>query len=213
MNKLTTDQLQNLTDEMNDYMAETGRKLFPPAKADELRELGAKRCSKCATVKLVESFPKDSRARDGLDGKCKTCNSAKTADYRERNPEYQREYDATNRERIFEYKHTRYLTDEITRLRAQLSSGYYRAVAAGNQADWITAEHLLTYWSAKGIDPLVCYLTGESLTPFDRSIDHVVAIGNGGSHTVDNLMPCTLEANMKKKSLDPSDAKELLSND
>lgn len=205
-NKLTQQQLDQLTAEMQDFMETSGFKRFPPAKVDELATYGVKRCSRCTQVKHTDDFPKNSRTRDGLQSQCRACDCAGTTDYQKRNPDRVQEY---NRE----YQRTRYATDELHRMRKQLDSGYYRAVQVGNDADWITPEELLTYWDAKDIDPLRCYLTGAELTPFDRSLDHVVSIANGGGHTVDNLLPCTWEANDKKRTLSPDEAKQKLTND
>ena len=93
-----------------------------------------------------------------------------------------------------------YRTDDLFRLRDQLKKGYYRAVKAGNPADWVTAEEMLTYWSAKGISPLTCIYTGDQLTPQDRSLDHCTSIGRGGAHTVSNIVPCSWQANYDKRS-------------
>lgn len=209
--RLTAEELQALTEEANAWMEATGRKLFPRAKQDELLEMGAKRCGRCTEVRRISEFNKDASRPDGLQAKCRPCKNGSNAEYmrelrtdeeyREREREQQREYmrelrtDPEFREREREHMRTRYTSDEMFRLRRQLNSGYHRAVEAGNPAERITAEDLLTYWSEKGIDPLRCIYTGEKLTPQDRSLDHCTPIGRGGTHTVDNIVPCTFEVN------------------
>ena len=188
-------ELDRLTTQMNLFME--GRKLFPPSKSDELAELGVKRCPKCTTVKSTTEFCKVSSRRDGLDNKCKACNRANVASYKEVNPEYD---------------HNRYRDPESNhRLNKQLHNGYRRAIEAGNTAVRITPEELLAHWKSVGIDPLVCYLTGEPLDHLSRSIDHIDAISNGGEHNVTNLAPSTAEANFKKNNVTPEEARELLS--
>lgn len=191
----TNEELELLTQEANQYLKENNKKLFPPAMAGELRESGAKRCSKCSTVKLITDFGSAKSRRDGLHNQCRECASTRFAKYRE-----------ANQEALNEYRREYYATNELGRLREQLRNGYRRAIRAGNQADWITPEELLTYWNAKGINPLRCYLTGAELTIQNRSLDHVLAISNDGSHTVDNLYPCTLESNLRKRDMSPEDA-------
>ncbi|MGD7001354.1 hypothetical protein [Corynebacterium halotolerans] len=224
----TRDQLQALTEEMNAWMEATGRKRFPAGKADELRDLGAKRCGKCRSVKNLEDFPRNRSHRDGFHSQCKACNYADTKQWCAENPEYKAKYYSQNREQTLErmakyyrdhreerkaydreYRHkhqerlqaydqNRYWNDKHYRLNHQLYLGYHRAVEAGNPAERIKPQDLLDYWEALGVDPLKCYLTGEKLTPQNRSVDHVVPLGRGGAHTAFNLMPCSLEANRTK---------------
>lgn len=206
---LTDDQIQALTAEMNAWMEATGRQRFPRAKQDELLEMGAKRCSRCTEVLLLDDFGKHAKEVDGLRSDCRACKNGghreryrNDPEFREQLLEYKRERrtDEEYRQREREYMRDRYRTDELHRLRAQLDDGYRRAIRAGVQADWVTAEQILTYWNAKGIPALECIYTGEELTPWDRSVDHATPISRGGGHTVENLVPSSWEANDRKKS-------------
>lgn len=54
-----------------------------------------KKCNTCLVEKELENFSKDSRNKDGLNGECKPCRSAKMRAARKDNPEKFREYDRT----------------------------------------------------------------------------------------------------------------------
>lgn len=110
----------------------------------------------------------------------------------ERARERARRWYAQNKQRRAEY-------ERRNRLAYQLRDGYRRAVQAGGEAVKITPSELLSYWENTGVDPLVCYLTGEPLTEATRSLDHVVPVSRGGGHTLDNLLPCTFAANNRKQ--------------
>lgn len=220
MNKTTTapsaEELALWTAQVRDWFNETGRKRIARDMKQDLAAQGARWCPNCRTVLRIEEFPSDRTQADGLRSRCRPCHNGACAEYnreymreRRRDPEYrerEREYSLRYRAEHLEemraygreHNRNRYRTDELHRLRRQLDSGFRRAVKAGNEADWITAEELLTYWEARGIDPLVCILTGETLTPQTRSVDHATPIGRGGAHTVSNLIPVSFDANHAK---------------
>lgn len=120
-----------------------------------------------------------------------------------RSPEQERQrlkkYYAENREQRREYDRNRWRTSPTRKLGHQLRAGYNRAVKAGNHAEKITPTQLLAYWNQHDIDPLECYLTGEKLSTQTRSIDHHRPISQGGAHVMENLFPCTFQANNKKQ--------------
>lgn len=199
MTTLTEDKLQGLTEEHNAWMEATGRSLFPAARQAELLELGALRCPSCRTVRATQEFSRDRSRRTGYSGRCRECDSEKHAAY---SPEQGRarwqRYYRKHREKLNAYDRDRYRNDEHRRLSHQLLLGHRRCIRAGNPAEWIEPEQLLEHWESLGVDPLLCYLTGERLTPRTRSLDHVVAVSKGGAHALYNLMPSTFPANHRK---------------
>lgn len=185
----TAEELQAWTNQTRDFLAETGKKRLPKEMREDLLAQGAKWCSTCQNVLAVTEFGRRAASHDGLQFKCKPCMNG-----------YNAEYIEANRERWNEYQRTRYATNETHRLRIQLDDGYRRAVEAGVQADWVTGKELLSFWDKRGIDPLVCYLTGAALTPQTRSINHATPISRGGPHQLSNLIPVSLEASRTKGS-------------
>lgn len=213
----TPEELQVWSEQILDFLAETGRKILPKEMKEDLLAQGAKWCGTCKSVKDVTEFNKNSVKADGLQTKCRSCSNGANAEWREDNRDRKREtdrsYRAANREKRIEYNRryraehleeqrdydrTRYATSELRRMNVQLRHGYLRAVEAGNPADRVTAEELLAHWKSVDIDPLTCILTGEALTPQTRSIDHATPISRGGSHTVSNLIPVSFDANLAK---------------
>lgn len=74
-----------------------------------------KRCTKCSDIKLVEAFPKDHRLESGLSSQCRSCHAIrsrrayenkkterreKSLQWHRQNPDYQKNYYETNREKI-----------------------------------------------------------------------------------------------------------------
>lgn len=200
---------------VNELMSELDLKSLPVEIRLELRDRYAKRCGKCSTVLPLFCFPANNSTPDRLHTECRDCNSNQRGrwysdnadEIRARYQEWYKDNAESERERTATNYHN---PDGKYRLSNQLHQGYYRAVRAGNTADRITPEDLIQYWESIGIDPLVCYLTGETLTPLTRSLDHIVAIGKGGGHTVTNLAPSTAEANFKKNNVTPEEARERL---
>lgn len=48
-------------------------------------EQNLKKCSTCSEVKTVDNFHKDSRAKDGLSYRCKSCQTIRASEYRKQN--------------------------------------------------------------------------------------------------------------------------------
>lgn len=209
---------------VNDLMREHGITKLPKSLRQELRHRYAKRCGTCATVLPLFCFQRNNSSADRLHSQCRSCNTGQnvrwyaenTEEVRERHQEWYAENAEAERERLAAWREQNpgywesYYSTERGRLQKQLTEGYSRAVAAGNPAEKITPEDLLSHWEQQGINPLVCYLTEEVLSPQSRSIDHVLAISSGGGHVLDNLLPCTHTANSKKRDLSPEEALEKL---
>lgn len=217
--------LEHLTAEANAEIERRGAKIMPRDLSAELRALGTKRCPGCETVHPLESFPGDSSRPDGLSARCSGCNADKCQRYYAETAETRRskyrEYYGINREREIQRGSAYYFSH---RLDEQLSAGYRRAVEAGNPAEGITAEELVSHWESVGIDPFRSIYSGAELSEFSRSLDHSVPISKGGGHTLDNIVPCTNEENRSKftrtgvgfvlsrpaRELDPEDLPELV---
>lgn len=55
----------------------------------------------------------------------------------------------------------------------------------------------------------LCALTGDTLTPENASLDHVMPISRGGTHTIDNAQMVIHEVNRMKGSLTNDELIEL----
>lgn len=173
------------------------------AEREALAAQGLKRCSPgagCGEVKPHGEFSKNKSSWDGLRGICRECDHAANARFREAHRDerrvYKREYQATNRDKIREYFREYRLENPWV---VALREGYHRAVEAGNPAEKITQAEMLAYWADNGIDPWKCFYTGvELVLGVNRSLDHRVAISEGGTHTLANLVPCDMSVNLRK---------------
>lgn len=77
-------------------------------------------------------------------------------------------------------------------MRALDRNGYRRAKERGNQAQRL---NLMRVWRR---DKGHCYLCHAKLKIWEFSLDHVVPISKGGSHTYSNVRVCCLPCNQKK---------------
>jgi len=158
-----------------------------------------KRCSKCKEVKPVSEFYKDRSRPDGYMYSCKACRKVRYAEYREEHREeiaaQRKEYDAAyNKEYYKEHRDERAAYDkeheqtaegkEVRRKanskRRALKLG--AAVGAVNEAAIYERDKACVYCGSK-----------EDLT-----IDHVVALNDGGSHKQDNLVVACRSCNSRK---------------
>ena len=83
------------------------------------------------------------------------------------------------------------------------STARYRAKKQGANTDGHTIPELHEYWRARGIDPKRCTYCDawyrQWRNNWQTSIgDHVLAIDNGGSDTMDNIVPCCTTCNESK---------------
>ena len=160
-------------------------------------------CTKCAENKPLSMFSKDKRAKSGYQSACKVCQSNY---YKENKESYQllkngnkkygekmKEYFIKKREKINEYKRSRYNTDE-GRLKV-LSGNYKRKNKTRETNDGtVTAEALIQKLLAQEYK---CAITGEHL--YKYHIDHIIPLNKGGKHTISNIQFVLPEINMSKK--------------
>lgn len=162
--------------------------IYEKTERERLAERGLKRCvrSGCGEVFPVSEFHKDSTTKDGLNARCKSCNSAIAKRWYDDNPDRTRERRESRREW------------------GLLHTGAYRARQAGNEADSFGWPDLLEYWSSIGVSYDRCHLCGEIGEYGGRDglhIDHVIPIARGGAHAMDNLRPACATCNhMKNRS-------------
>jgi hypothetical protein len=172
------------------------------AARDERKALaaqGLKRCSnpECDNpIKPLSEFSK--HKRDGYRSWCKPCHIAENTAYRQTNPEREREryrkYHTGNRELRREYCTARRQADPLW---MRLAGGATRARQLGCEVEKFTSADLLVYWEANGIAADRCYYSGAELGD-GWHLDHMVPLSRGGSHSVENVVPCTPEANVDK---------------
>ena len=75
----------------------------------------------------------------------------------------------------------------------------YRAKKKGANTDGHTIPDLHEHWRARGIDPAICTYCSKTWEGWETSVgDHVLAIDNGGSDFMENIVPCCGSCNSSK---------------
>jgi 5-methylcytosine-specific restriction endonuclease McrA len=181
-------------------------------------------CARCFEKKPVSQFSSHRGELDGLQPECKVCNSERyklrgdkisakmRAERLNWTPEqFQVERDrwnswkAANRERHREYqrrhyeanKHLYQASRERNRANRALQESERRARKAASGGTitleaWKIRCHAFHYQ---------CYLCGEQLDERTVTMDHVMPLSRGGSHTIENVAPACGFCNCSKHNL------------
>ena len=158
-------------------------------------ETMTKTCTRCKTVKPLDDFYVNRKAKDGRQSQCRPCTKAYGAKWyaenRERLLDYHAKYRAENRERRTAYG-AKWRADNPeynAQYRADNPHAYweanYRSRARALGFDPVvrsfTREDMLTYWNN---GPFCIYCDA----PFTE-IEHLIPVGLGGIHAVENVAP------------------------
>ena len=152
-----------------------------------------KRCTKCKEVKPSESFGKRSSSKDGLDYRCKACNSAARKSYYEANPDKVKTYSKAYYEANSEKMKAR------TKAWGEANPDRYAAIAGrgnaikrgGSLSDSYDLELCIPFYSESR------RLTVE--TGIQHQVDHIVPLSKGGLHCQSNLQVLTAKENLEKR--------------
>jgi 5-methylcytosine-specific restriction endonuclease McrA len=148
----------------------------------------AKVCSGCGEVKPLAGFSRDSRRRDGRQGRCKTCQQSYMRSWREQHPYAGRDYYERNRERMNAAARR---GRAANRDRMVFYQQRHRA-GGGTAHDRGEIRTAMEYSLILADDP--CAYCGG---PADE-IDHIVAIQTGGTAAWDNLTASCRQCNAQK---------------
>lgn len=130
-----------------------------------------KKCSCCGKILSINNFYKDSCNKDGYNNQCKECRKEIDKEYLQ-NPQGQAvKFNARNRRRMKEKQQGNGITTE----------------------QWYEMNSWFEWKCAYSGEPL-----NKSKDTYGRSIDHIVALKNGGEHEIWNLVPMRLGYNSSK---------------
>jgi 5-methylcytosine-specific restriction endonuclease McrA len=152
-----------------------------------------KRCTKCGEIQPLDQFHANPKGKDGLRSECKTCKNEYSRQWYEANSEKHRKsgrkWAAANRERML----------ETTRN----ATGRYRVRKSGGEID-----ESVTWLGVLEHDNWICGICHEAIDPFlnypdpmSATVDHIIDVAVGGSHTWDNVQAAHLVCNQQKPSL------------
>lgn len=146
---------------------------------------GRKRCGICKQWKLCDEFTKHPHGTGGIKSVCRICSAAKARAYAAANPNYQNEWRAKN--------------PDSSRDNVQ----FRRAKRMDVDAELIDRREVFER------DGNVCQLCDAPMDmsqkaphPLAPSIDHVLAISRGGTHTMDNIQSAHFYCNSSKGDRD-----------
>jgi 5-methylcytosine-specific restriction endonuclease McrA len=172
---------------------------------------GTRTCKVCGVAKSIEEFPLDKRASLGRKGTCKPCWSKQASAWYAANQERQlarhqvrRE---ANRDRIRRQDNERYLRDKPKRLALVVDAGNRRRATLRHGGPW---DRGITCRALRERDgDLCCYCgitmtfepaTGHVFIPGKATIEHVLPISAGGTHTWENVALACWHCNVKKQA-------------
>lgn len=153
----------------------------------ELLARGLKVCNKCGRELPVEQFSKNKRSKDGLQNKCKECET-----------QYKQQHYQEHKEEILQY-HIQYYQTPQGQL--ALFNGYAKRrkreelQGAGiNKEQWL---EMMQFFEWK------CAYSGVLVnTKNNRSIDHITPLAGGGEHEIWNCVPMDKSLNTSKQDKD-----------
>jgi hypothetical protein len=160
-----------------------------------------KTCSECHALLPLTSFNKRNLSRDGLAYRCRPCDNAESAKWRNKNPErnvelkanaYQRHkehYDLLNRNWVSEHKLERNAISQ-TYYQKNIEIHMVRVRDWKRRNPWATNEIRMRYVSSK-LSATPQWLTGEQIEQMRNIYRHAIdcRMVSGQKYQVDHIVP------------------------
>lgn len=164
-------------------------------------------CTKCEKEQDISSFSKQKEYKDGHINICKKCNVLGVKKWKELNPDKVIEqkkryyYNNLDKEKIRKIKWRLNNKEKVSS-----SKRKRRALELGNESSPYSLNQVLKTYG------LVCYLCTETIDlkaarqsgrdgwEYGLHIDHLIALVNGGSDSLENVRPTHGLCNLKKGS-------------
>lgn len=149
-------------------------------------------CKSCGELLALECFSKNRSNKDGLNTRCKECEKARHKEYRKNNPHIQKDYKESHKEQAKE--HSRQYRKRHPE--CDFNNRCKRRMKEEQQGRGFTTEQwkeMMEYFNWQ------CAYSGITLTKDNRTIDHIVALNQGGEHEVWNLVPMYGSYNYSKR--------------
>jgi 5-methylcytosine-specific restriction protein A len=161
-----------------------------------------KGCSRCEVVKLVSEF---GRARDRVRSQCKDCENKLMNARRKAEPVKRKAqcktYNLKRREKMAQYRlRTRERNCATAKEWRKNNPDKVRDRQHRRRARLLSAPRVERI-DRKAIierDSSTCYLCRRTLARDEVTLDHVLALARGGSHTADNLRVACMGCNVRK---------------
>lgn len=153
-----------------------------------------KRCSKCEEWKVANTFNfyKRKASKDGLYNYCKKCDSERSKQYKKQHKEERQQYQQQYDKQYYQtpQAQVRHFNSQAKRRQREEEQG-----AGITKEQWIECNEWFE-WK--------CAYSGEKLqknkTTHGRTLDHIIALDNGGQHEIWNLAPMRKGYNSSKNN-------------
>ena len=151
-------------------------------------------CTKCKRILIAceINFKKAKKGKYNLASQCKVCEKKYREENKEHILEYMKQYYEENKEQILEY-HKQYYEENP---HIQFNERNKRRSKEENQGSGITKEQwleMMIFFDFK------CAYSGEKLNNKEvRTVDHIVALDNGGLNEIWNCIPMYRNYNSSK---------------
>lgn len=185
-------------------------------------------CAKCGEQKKPEEMGKSSSKKNGLSTRCKLCLSAIAREWRKKNPESAKasvkKYRDKNREAYLErfkkykaeknkspeYKRSvkernrRYYYSDIEKSRAyyrELRAASKESVSISNRKQKLKRKNVKSFKVFNfEIAKIVKSPCAKCAQPGPSTIDHIIPVSRGGTHSIGNLQPLCKSCNSRKNN-------------
>lgn len=172
---------------------------------------GTRTCLDCRVAKSLADFPRDRNATNGRRANCKPCHSARSTAWYAANKEnhlprakarYARDID-----KIRARDQARYERDKPKRIELVIDAGNRRRAAIRHGGEWdrgITCRALRKRDGDSccycGITMTFAPATGHQHIPDKATVEHVLPISQGGTHTWGNVALACWRCNVRKQA-------------
>jgi len=174
-----------------------------------IADITTKQCSKCDAIKPASAFYKDRRRQDGLRSECKMCTEAAQKEYNNTHSEeiaaQHKKYRLAHREKIVAY-YKRWLQGhraekmssdkEYQKAHPEKCATRDKRRRARKLLATVESFDMQDVWKRNGEFCAYCGAT-ENL-----EVDHIVALSQGGVHSLDNLTVACRSCNASKDAKD-----------
>ena len=165
------------------------------------REIGidTKQCYRCGTIKPITEFNKKSNKKDGLHHLCKVCHRTQSREAygrrREAHIVHMSAWKKNNRERAREIDRAGYWRNKERKITMHVDANRKRRARIHTNVVDAGITMSKVYTRDKGI----CVICKEPCPKGDASLDHVIPLSKGGSHTWGNIQLAHFNCNSQKK--------------
>jgi 5-methylcytosine-specific restriction endonuclease McrA len=171
---------------------------------------GTRSCIVCASVYPLEQYDKDQNAALGRRARCKPCRGQQMKDWyaanRERQAQRQSDRFKSNREAIREQDLKRYYKHRDKRIALVIDASHRRRAAKSA----VESDRGITVMALRKRDGDACCYCSQTMTfergngrtfvPLKATIEHVLPLSRGGSHTWENVALACWQCNVYKNA-------------